>query len=119
MSRRYGKDKWYESTVHYILNNERYMGDALLQKSYTTETLPFKRKMNHGELPKYYVENSNPPIVSREIYQAVQTLQNSRKNVYSNSKGKYLLSKVMRCPDCGMTFRRQIVKGTAYWLCKE
>lgn len=119
VSRRYGKDKWYESTVHYILNNERYMGDALLQKSYTTETLPFKRKMNHGELPKYYVENSNPPIVSREIYQAVQTLQNSRKNVYSNSKGKYLLSKVMRCPDCGMTFRRQIVKGTAYWLCSN
>ena len=119
VSRRYGKDKWYESTVHYILNNERYMGDALLQKSYTTETLPFKRKMNHGELPKYYVENSNPPIVSREIYQAVQTLQNSRKNVYSNSKRKYLLSKVMRCPDCGMTFRRQIVKGTAYWLCSN
>lgn len=117
--RRYGKDKWYESTVHYILNNERYMGDALLQKSYTTETLPFKRKMNKGELPKYYVENSNPPIVSREIYQAVQTLQNSRKNVYSDSKGKYLLSKVMRCPDCGMTFRRQIVKGTAYWLCSN
>ena len=119
VSRRYGKDKWYESTVHYILNNERYMGDALLQKSYTTETLPFKRKMNHGELPKYYVENSNPPIVSREIYQGVQTLQNSRNNVYSNCKGKYLLSKVMRCPDCGMTFRRQIVKGTAYWLCSN
>lgn len=115
--RRYGKEKWYESAVHYILNNERYMGDALLQKSYTTETLPFRRKRNQGELPKYYVENSNPPIVSREIYQAVQTLQNSRKNVYSNSKGKYLLSKVMRCPDCGMTFRRQVVKGTAYWLC--
>ena len=115
--RRYGKEKWYESAVHYILNNERYMGDALLQKSYTTEALPFRRKRNQGELPKYYVENSNPPIVSREIYQAVQTLQNSRKNVYSNSKGKYLLSKVMRCPDCGMTFRRQVVKGTAYWLC--
>lgn len=117
--RRYGKEKWYESAVHYILNNERYMGDALLQKSYTTETLPFRRKRNQGELPKYYVENSNPPIVSREIYQAVQTLQNSRKNVYSNSKGKYLLSKVMRCSDCGMTFRRQIVKGTAYWLCSN
>lgn len=94
--RRYGKEKWYESAVHYILNNERYMGDALLQKSYTTEILPFRRKRNQGELPKYYVENSNPPIVNREIYQAVQTLQNSRKNVYSNSKGKYLLSKVMR-----------------------
>ena len=59
------------------------MGDALLQKSYTTETLPFKRKMNHGELPKYYVENSNPPIVSREIYQAVQTLQKFKKKMFT------------------------------------
>lgn len=119
VSRRYGQTKWYYATVDYILNNERYMGDALLQNSYTTETLPFKRKLNHGELPKYYVENSNPPIVSREIYQAAQELQKARKNVYSDSKGKYLLSKVMRCPDCGMTFRRQIVKGTAYWLCSN
>ncbi len=119
VSRRYGQTKWYYATVDYILNNERYMGDALLQNSYTTETLPFKRKLNHGELPKYYVENSNPPNVSREIYQAAQELQKARKNVYSDSKGKYLLSKVMRCPDCGMTFRRQIVKGTAYWLCSN
>lgn len=117
IGRRYGKDKWYQSTVDYVLNNERYMGDAVLQKSYTTETLPFKRKINHGELPKYYVENSNPPIVSREVYQAVQKLQNKRESACSKNKGKYLLSKVIRCPDCGKTFRRQIVKGTAYWLC--
>lgn len=117
--RRYGKEKWYESAVHYILNNERYMGDAILQKSYTTETLPFRRKINHGELPKYYVENSNPPIVSREVYQAVQKLQKTRESDCSKNKGKYLLSKIMRCSDCGKTFRRQIVKGTAYWLCSS
>lgn len=117
--RRYGKEKWYESAVHYILNNERYMGDALLQKSYTTETLPFRRKRNQGELPKYYVENSNPPIVSREVYQAVQKLQKTRESDCSKNKGKYLLSKIMRCSDCGKTFRRQIVKGTAYWLCSS
>lgn len=79
VSRRYGKGKWYLFTVDYILNNERYMGDALLQKSYTTETLPFRKKRNKGELPKYYVENSNPPIVSREIYSAVQELQKKEK----------------------------------------
>lgn len=70
MHRRGEQIKWYDTTIDYILNNERYMGDAILQKSYTTETLPFRRKINHGELPKYYVENSNPPIVSRGIYQA-------------------------------------------------
>ena len=98
VSRRYGKDKWYESTVHYILNNERYMGDALLQKSYTTETLPFKRKMNKGELPKYYVENSNPPIVSREIYQAVQMLQNSRKLFAVTAKANTCCQKLCDVP---------------------
>ena len=66
-----GKTKWYASTVCYILTNERYMGDALLQKRYTTDTLPFKKKHNHGEKEQYYVENSNVPIVSKEIFQAV------------------------------------------------
>ena len=117
VSRRYGQMKWYYATVDYILNNERYMGDALLQKSYTTETLPFRKKRNKGELPKYYVENSNPPIVSREIYQAAQELQKARKNPRSKNKHIYPLSGVMRCPDCGRTFRRQIIENTAYWLC--
>ena len=117
VNRRYGQMKWYYATVDYILNNERYMGDALLQKSYTTETLPFRKKRNKGELPKYYVENSNPPIVSREIYQAAQELQKARKNPRSKNKHIYPLSGVMRCPDCGRTFRRQIIENTAYWLC--
>lgn len=95
------------------------MGDALLQKSYTTETLPFRKKRNKGELPKYYVENSNPPIVSREIYKASQELQKARKNPRSKNKHIYPLSGVMRCPDCGRTFRRQIIENTAYWLCSN
>lgn len=115
--RRYNQKKWYACTVSYVLNNERYMGDALLQKSYTTEGLPFKKVRNKGELPKYYVENSNPPIVSREIYQAAQELQRARKNPRSKNKHIYPLSGVMRCPDCGRTFRRQIIENTAYWLC--
>ncbi|MEE1002514.1 MAG: recombinase family protein [Acutalibacteraceae bacterium] len=119
VSRRYGQTKWYYATVDYILNNERYMGDALLQKSYTTETLPFRKKRNKGELPKYYVENSNPPIVSREIYKASQELQKARKNPRSKNKHIYPLSGVMRCPDCGRTFRRQIIENTAYWLCSN
>ena len=69
---------------NYILNNERYMGDCLLQKSYTTESLPFTKKRNRGEKAQYYVENSNLAIVSRETYQAVQELQKSK------SKGNHV-----------------------------
>ena len=60
--------KWYVYGIDYILNNERYMGDAVLQKKYTTETLPFTRKRNRGEKTQYYVENSNVPIISKEIF---------------------------------------------------
>ena len=64
--RRHGIKTWYAFGIDYMLNNERYMGDALLQKKYTTDTLPFKKVKNRGERPKYYVENANLPIVSKE-----------------------------------------------------
>lgn len=92
------------------------MGDALLQKSYTTECLPFAKKRNRGEKTQYYVENSNPAIVSRETYQAVQELQKS-KTTNHTQKNRYPFSGVLKCPVCGHNYRRQIVNGTAYWLC--
>ena len=115
--KRYGNKTWHLHGVSYILGNERYMGDALLQKSYTTDTLPFRKKRNHGEKARYYVENSNPPIVSRETFQAAQALQKSRATGNQTSKSRYPFSGVLKCPVCGHTYRRQIVNGTAYWLC--
>lgn len=102
--------------MNYVINNERYMGDALLQKKYTTDTLPFRKKRNRGEKPQYYVENSNPPIISRETYQAAQELQKSR-NVSHKRESGYPLTGILRCPDCGRSFRRLLLNGTAYWLC--
>lgn len=115
--RQYGREKWHHTTVNYVLNNERYMGDALLQKQITTQTLPFKKQLNHGEQPMYYVENSNPAIVSRETYGAVQALIKSRQPSCKRKAKNYPLTKTLLCPDCGHTFRRQVVNGTAYWLC--
>ena len=115
--RQYGREKWHHTTVNYVLNNERYKGDALLQKQITTQTLPFKKQRNHGEQPMYYVENSNPAIVSRETYGAVQALIKSRQPSCKRKAKNYPLTKTLLCPDCGHTFRRQVVNGTAYWLC--
>ena len=115
--RQYGREKWHHTTVNYVLNNERYKGDALLQKQITTQTLPFKKQLNHGEQPMYYVENSNPAIVSRETYEAVQALIKSRQPSCKRKAKNYPLTKTLLCPDCGHTFRRQVVNGTAYWLC--
>lgn len=115
--RNYGRKKWHHTTVNYVLNNERYKGDALLQKQITTQTLPFKKQRNHGEQPMYYVENSNPAIVSRETYEAVQALIKSRQPSCKRKAKTYPLTRMLLCPDCGHTFRRQVVNGTAYWLC--
>ena len=114
---RNGKGKWYHTAVDYALNNERYMGDALLQKSFTTDTLPFRKIRNCGQQPQYYVENSNPPIISCEIYEAAQNLQKERKPKHNKKKPSYPLTGVLKCPDCGRTFRRQIVSDKVYWIC--
>lgn len=92
------------------------MGDALLQKKFTTDTLPFRKKKNRGEKPQYYVENSNPPIVSREVFMAAQELQKSR-HISHKRDGGYPLTGILRCPECGRSFRRLLLNGTAYWLC--
>lgn len=103
-------------TLRYVLTNERYMGDALLQKQYTTDTLPYRRKYNKGEKPRYYVENSNPSIVSRETFNSVQKLLKSRQKEKSE-RIIYPLSSMIKCPECGKAFRRQVINGTAYWQC--
>ena len=115
--KRYGHQKWHTFTISYILNNERYMGDALLQKSYTTDVLPYRKVRNHGEKAQYYVENSHLPIVSRETYQAVQELQKSKATGEFAKKNCHPMSAMLKCPVCGHNYRRQIVNGIAYWVC--
>ena len=115
--RRHGKDKWYTDTVNYILNNERYIGDALLQKKYTTE-FPFRKVKNNGELPQYYIENNHPAIISREIFEVAQRVQSSRQRG-DYSKTRHLLSGIIICPDCGHPFRRLIINQTPYWVCSD
>ncbi len=116
--RRKGYQTWYKQTIQYILTNEKYIGDAILQKQYVTESLPHRQKRNNGEKAMYYIENYNPPIITKEIFQAVQELL-SRKKVQQHGKTESPLSKIMRCPECNSTFRRQIIRDKAYWCCAK
>jgi len=113
--RKHGRTKWHKDTINYILMNERYIGDALLQKQYTTE-FPFRMLRNKGEVPQYYVENSHPAIISRETFETVNQLVASRKPE-DIPMGQHILSGKLICPDCGHTFRRQVVNGIPYWVC--
>ena len=114
--RRNGQTKWYSKSLMYILTNERYMGDALLQKKYRTETLPHRTMRNDGKKVQYYVENSNPPIISREMFEAAQALLKS-KGSFDRQRKRFPLTSIMVCPECGMRFRRQIIDGITYWIC--
>ena len=67
-----GKDVWSTSTIDRILSNEKYVGNVLMQKSYTEDFLTGKRKKNEGELNMYFIENDHEAIVSREIFDIVQ-----------------------------------------------
>ena len=78
--------------------------------------MPFRKVRNIGQKPKYYVENSNPAIVSREVFESVQELMKSRKTD-GCKRTVYPLTGKLRCPECGFAFRRQITRNIPYWIC--
>ena len=96
-----GKDIWFPGTVKSILTNEKYKGDALLQKSYTVDFLSKKRKPNEGEVPQYYVENSHPGIVSSEVFDMIQAEMKRRKTQKNRHSGTGIFASRIICGECG------------------
>lgn len=94
-----GKDKWYMTTVNSILTNEKYKGDALLQKTYTPDFLTKKKKINNGEVPKYYVKNNHDAIIPPEIFDAVCEQLNRQK--LQNNRCTSIFSNKIKCGVCG------------------
>ena len=96
-----GKKKWTTSTIRSILTNEKYKGDALLQKCYTIDFLTKKRKKNEGEVPQYYVKNSHEAIISPEVFDLAQNeLKNRVKGMFNHSCVSPFSSKIV-CGECG------------------
>ena len=103
-----GKQKWRDTCVSSILQNEKYIGDALLQKRFTVDYLTHKLKRNEGEVPQYYVEKHHEPIISREVHALVQSEFERRKGMTGKLNTKRMLSGRMRCAQCGSWFGRKI-----------
>lgn len=123
-----GKAKWHPETQRKILQNEKYIGDALLQKTYTVDSLNKKRVQNNGIVPQYYVENSHLPIIPRDLYMQVQEEMVWRANLHSGKQrkkrvysSKYALSSIVYCPKCGDIYRRTAWnnrgKHSIVWRC--
>ncbi|NCC87633.1 MAG: recombinase family protein [Clostridia bacterium] len=113
------KMKWRPQTVGIILKNERYVGDMLLQKSFSEDALPYNKRINKGELPQYYVSNTHEPIVERIQFELAKILREERRENINTDYKEYPLSKKIKCAECGTTYRRKETNNTVYWVCRQ
>ena len=115
-----GADRpWRRWIISYILSNEKYTGDSLWQKTYTTATFPTIQKKNNGERMQYYVENTHPAIISKDIFNAAQKLMRGRsKRNASDLKLDTPFRQRMVCGNCGSPFRLRRDRDRTYWSCK-
>ena len=111
-----GKKIWNESLISSILKNEKYVGDALLQKTFTVDCITHKIVKNHGERPMYLVTDHHAPIIDRDTYNRVQqelARRSSKRKISSKTtteqgkySSKYALSELLICGNCGTPYRR-------------
>ena len=119
-----GKKTWQVATVKSILSNEKYKGEALLQKGFTVDFLTKKRKVNEGEVPQYYVKNSHPAIIEPEEFDAVQIEIERRKKLGRPSSCHSPFAAKIVCGECGGFFGSKVWgSNTKYrrtiWRCNE
>ncbi len=126
-----GKKIWNESLVSSILKNEKYVGDALLQKTFTVDCISKKVQKNNGERPMYLVTNHHDPIIDRDTFNRVQqelARRTSKRKISDKTiteqgkySSKYAISELLICGKCGTPYRRAtwIVKGKKQivWRC--
>jgi DNA invertase Pin-like site-specific DNA recombinase len=119
-----GKKQWSVSTIASILSNEKYKGDALLQKTYTVDFLSKTIKKNEGELKQYYIENSHPAIIDPETFDLVQNeikkRQPNRRQLNNNSP---FAAKII-CSECGGYYGSKVWHSTGkyrnqLWQCNR
>ena len=111
-----GKKTWNESLISSILKNEKYVGDALMQKTYTLDCITHKVVKNHGERPMYLVTDHHDPIVDRDTYNRVQqelARRSSKRKISDKTvteqgkySSKYALTELLICGHCGTPYRR-------------
>jgi DNA invertase Pin-like site-specific DNA recombinase len=100
-----GNEKWSVSTVRSILRQEKYKGEAILQKTVGVNFLEKTRKQNEGEAPQFHVTGSHPAIVTAEQFDLVQAeLERRAECNGARQSGLHFLSSKLICDCCGSYF---------------
>ncbi|MCI5929215.1 MAG: recombinase family protein [Pseudoflavonifractor capillosus] len=116
----WGRGIWRDQTIRKILTNEKYIGDSLCQKTYTTNAFPFVRKDNHGDADRYYVEHTHPAIIPREMFEKAQALLQRKGQRTDMQRASSPLARKMVCGICGSTLMRRTSKnGYTVWVCHK
>ena len=110
---------WRRSTIHCILTNEKYIGDTLLQKTFSTDTLPFKGVINRGEKEQYYVIGTHEPIIEKSIFETAKKVLAERDKLSGKTIERSPFSSKIVCGKCGSTFRRKDRKTYVCWVCRK
>lgn len=103
-----GKTTWHPSVIQSILTNEKYKGDALLQKRFTVDFLTKKVKNNEGEVPQYYVEGDHEAIITPAAFDMVQREIQKRRGVGSRHSGVSIFSSKIKCGECGGWYGKKV-----------
>lgn len=107
-----GKDKWNALTIRHMLSNEKYKGDALLQKQFTVDYLQKKMKKNEGEIAQYYIQNNHEAIIPPAVFDMVQAELEKRRSGSSRYSGVSIFSNKIKCADCGGWFGSKVWHST-------
>ena len=111
--------KWTVQRIHDIISNEKYLGNAILQKHYRNNHLEKTKCRNTGELPMYYAEETHPAIIDEETFKAAQKILLENQNEYKR-KTKPQTNEFtghIYCPLCGKNYKRVTSNGSTGWNC--
>lgn len=133
-----GLDHWHPGTIDKMLSNEKFCGDACMQKTYTVDFLTKKKVKNDGYVRQYYIEDNHEAIIPKELFHQVQEEKLRRASLHkaavtrkknkeekekSKYSSKYILTDLMVCAECGHAYRRQIWskygEKAAVWRCED
>lgn len=116
-----GECKWSKHGIRYILTNERYMGDQRFRKSFRTNTLPYKKVDNRGQMPQFYMAGTHPAIIGQKVFEKAQTLlaQHGQQFGHDPVKHDSPWAGVLYCAVCGASLYHRSVNGRECWVCSR